>query len=223
MRPKGGEMEGVKNGLELAERLRQASGEDIIHCGWGMLGIGNVFVGVSSGALVLEFITITYKTRLLRRIPFEEMELIYAAKGDASTPGFLKLNIQGAMSHAMTGTLLVKVRGEKLLNILFNKMPRFDRNDGTPFLIAEYVGSINESLVRPPDEADARSRFNMSGCLTLFAVLTGVFSVLLALLLGYQNKWDEGSMIAGGVMGVVLAAIFAPLGHWIKRIFTGRG
>lgn len=216
-------MDAVKNGLELEERLRQASGEDIVHCGWGMLGIGNVFVGVSSAALILEFITVTYRTKLLRRIPFEEMELVYAAKGDASTPGFLKLNIQGAVSHAMSGTLLVKVRGEKLLNIVFNKMPRFDRNDGTPFRIAEYVGSVNESLVRPPDKADARSRFNMSGCLTLFAVLTGVFSVALAVLLGSQNKWDEGTMIAGGIVGVVLAGVFAPLWHWIKRMITGRG
>jgi len=216
-------MDAVKNGSELAERLRQASGEDIVHCGWGMLGIGNVFVGVSSGALILEFITITYKTKLLRRIPFGEIELIHAARGDASTPGFLKLNLQGAMSHALTGTLLVKVRGERLLNILFSKMPRFDGNDGTPFRITEYVGSINGSLVRPPAEADARSRFSMKGCLTLFAVLTGVFSVALALLLGYQNKWDEGSMMAGGAAGVVVAAIIAPLGHWIRRMFTGRG
>lgn len=216
-------MDAVKNGLELAERLRLASGEDIVHCGWGMLGVGNVFVGVTPTALLLEFITITYKSKELRRIPFEEMELLFAAKGDASTPGFLKLNLQGAMSHALTGTLLVKVRGEKLLNILFNKMPRFDNNDGTPFLITEYVGSINESLVRPPEKADERSRFSMSGCLTLFAVLTGVFSVVLALLLGYQNEWDEGSMIAGGVIGVVLAAIFAPLGHFLKRMITGRG
>ena len=216
-------MDAVKNGLELSERLRQASGEDIVHCGWGMLGVGNVFVGVSSGALILEFITITYKTKLLRRIPFEEIELIHAARGDASTPGFLKLNLQGAMSHALTGTLLVKVRGEKLLNILFNKMPRFDNNDGTPFRIAEYIGSINESLVRLPESVKAREGFSAKGCFTLFAILTGVFSVLLALLLGYQNGWDKGSMIAGGAAGVVVAAIIAPLGHWIKRMFTGRG
>lgn len=216
-------MDAVKNGLELSERLRQASGEDIVHSGWGMLGIGNVFVGVSSSALILEFITVTFRTKLLRRIPFEEIELIHAARGDASTPGFLKLNLQGAMSHVLTGTLLVKVRDEKLLNILFNKMPRFDNNDDTPFRIAEHAGSINASLVRPPEEADVRSRFNMSGCLTLFAVLTGVFSVALAVLMGSRSKWDEGSMIAGGILGVVLAGFFAPLWHWLKRIITGRG
>lgn len=213
----------VKNTEALAERLTEATGENVTECGWGTLGVRNVLVGITPSALVLEFITVSYKTKELRRIPFEELELVHPAKGDASTPAFLKMNLQGAVGHAFSGTLLVKVQGEKLLNIIFNVMPRFADNHRAPFRIAEYLSALHPELLKAPDLADAREKFSMGGCLKLFAILTGVLSVVFALLMGFVNGWDEGAMIAGGGMGLLLAAVFAPLGHWLKRIISGRG
>ncbi len=213
----------VKNTEELVQRLTEAAGEGVTECGWGMLGIRNVFVGVTPSALVLEFITVSYKTRELRRIPFEELELVFAARGDASTPTLLKLNLQGAIGQATSGTLLVKVKGEKLLNIVFNVMPRFHENHRAPFRMAEYVSALDPELVKAPELADAREKFSMGGCMRLFAILTGVLSIIFALIMGHVSGWEEGAMIAGGGMGVLLAAVFAPLGHWLKRIISGRG
>ena len=80
-------MDKVRNGEDLRQRLVMATGEDVVAWGWGTLGAGNVFTGVTPSAVVLEFVTMGMKTRELRRIPFEELEFIYAAKGDASSPG----------------------------------------------------------------------------------------------------------------------------------------
>ncbi len=213
----------VKNTKELFQRLTEAAGEGVTECGWGVLGIRNVFVGVTPSALVLEFVTVSCKTRELRRIPFEDLELVFAAGGDASTPTLLKLNLQGAIGQATSGTLLVKVKGEKLLNIIFNAMLRFHENHKAPFRIAEYVSALKPELVKAPEPADAGEKFSMGGCMRLFAILTGVFSIVLALIIGLATGWEADTMIAGVGAGVILAAVFAPLGHWMKRIISGMG
>lgn len=214
----------IKNSEELAKRLREASGEDITACGWGTLGMKNVLVGATPSALVLDFVTVTFRSREFRRIPFEDLELVYPARGDASTPKLLKMNVQGALTHAITGTLLLKVPREKLMNITFNKLPRFEANDKAPFRIAEMVERARPEIVTAPELSGAREAFDLGGCLKRFAVIGVVLSIAAILLLGLvTGEWEATTLIAGVAIGFLFGAIFAPLAHWFRRILTGRG
>lgn len=219
-------MAGIKNTEELLARLTEASGESVLESGWGMMGMRNVLVGVTSTALVLEFISVTFKTKELRRIPFEEMELLCPARGDASTPTLMKINVQAAMTDAMTGTLLVKLPGEKLMNITFNMMPRFKANNKAPFRIAEIVQSANPSLIKAPDVGAAREKFDKAGCMKRFLIISAALFVPLMVMMAWVNdwRWEEPFIyITGFFMAAFFGVIFAPLWHWMKRMLTGRG
>lgn len=217
-------MAAIRNGEELEKRLRERSGEDITACGWGTIGTRNVLLGVTPSALVLEYVTITFKEKEFRRIPFEEIELIYPAKGDASTPKLLKLNLQGALTHAVTGTLLLKLPREKLMNITFSKLPRFNANDRAPFRMVEMVERVRPELVRAPELSGAREPFEFGGCLKRFLLLSVALSAAAVLVVGLAaGEWGPVTLISGIALGVLFAAIFAPLAHWFRRMLTGRG
>ncbi|OPL19170.1 MAG: hypothetical protein AVO35_12015 [Candidatus Aegiribacteria sp. MLS_C] len=217
-------MTGIRNGEELEKRLRERSGEDITACGWGTVGTRNVLIGATPSALVLEYVTITFKEKEFRRIPFEDIELIYPAKGDSSTPKLLKLNLQGALTHAITGSLLLKLPGEKLMNITFSKLPRFNANDRAPFRIVEMVQRTRPELVRAPELSGAREPFDFGGCLKRFVLLGLVLSAAAVLVTGLATgEWGSVTLTAGIALGVLFAAIFAPLSHWFRRMLTGRG
>jgi hypothetical protein len=216
-------MDKVRNGEDLRQRLVMAAGEDMVAWGWGTLGTGNVFTGVTTSALVLEFVTMGMKTKELRRIPFEEMEFIYAAKGDASTPGYLKLNIEARVADSMTGTLILKPMTDGLMYIRFSKLPRHEKNDQAPFRITEYITQIVPDKVFLPDLSQYRPKSSFSGCLKTFMIIAAVTTVLIALLMGFgTGEWDLA--VFGGIgTGVVLGAVFAPLVPLFKRMLSGRG
>ncbi len=216
-------MEKVTNSEELRQRLVQAAGEDVTAFGWGTLGMKNVFVGVTPSAVVLEFITMGMKTKELRRIPYEELEFIYALSGDASTPKLMKLSLESRISEAMTGTLILKTPTDRTMNITFRKMPRHDRNDKAPFRITEYVSSVKPEKVQLPEQKVQREKQSFGGCMKNFVMISAVCSGVLLLGLGFgTGKWDMA--LAGGIgTGVVLGAVFAPLVPIFKRIISGRG
>jgi hypothetical protein len=222
---KGETMSGVKNGEELVARLQEASGEEIIACGWGMMGMRNVFVGVTRTAVILEYISLTFKTKELVRIPFEELELVYPVAGDASTPKLMKMNLQAVVNDAMTGTLLLKTPSERLMNITFNKMPRFGSNNKTPFEIVDEVKKHRPEAVNPPEVTGARDKFDMGGCMRRFAVIAGALVVPCMVLMSWVNdwKWEPMVFVTAFFIAVFFAGIFAPLGHWFKRMLTGKG
>ena len=218
-----GVVEKISNSGELMQRLQQASGEDVILCGWGTLGMKNVFAGVTPSAIFLEYVTLGLKTKELMRIPFEEIEFIWAASGDASTPALMKLNLESRINEAMTGTLLFRVPGGKLTNILFRKMPRFDKNDKTPFRITEYIASLRPELVHLPELSTVREKQSFGGCMKNFLMISAVSTVILASALGFgTGQWDM-AMYGGLGTGVVLGAVFAPLIPVFKRMISGRG
>lgn len=216
-------MERVTNSEELRQRLVQASGENVTAFGWGTLGMKNVFVGVTASAVVLEFITMGMKTKELRRIPFEELEFIYAFKGDASTPKLLKMNLEARLTDSMTGTLMVKTSTDHILNITFRKMPRYDSNDKAPFRITDYISSTRPEKVNLPDLSLYREKQSFAGCMRNFMIIAAISSVVLIAALGFgTGKWDMA--LGGGIgTGAILGAVFAPLTSVFKRIMSGRG
>ena len=216
-------MEKVTNSEELQQRLSQSAGEEVLHSGWGTLGMKNVFAGVTPSALVLEFISLGMKTLEVRRIPFNELEFIYAAKGDASTPGFLKVNVQAGIEHAMTGTLVFRATTGKLTYISFRKMPRHDSNDRAPFRMTEFIASVKPEIVRQPDLKQYREKQTFGGCLRMFAIIGGISASALFLALGFgTGEWDM-AMYGGIGTGLVLGGIFAPLVPVFKRMIKGQG
>jgi len=216
-------MEKVTNSEELRQRLVQAAGEDVTAFGWGTMGMNNVFVGATPSALVMEFITIGMKTKELRRIPYEELEFIYAFSGDASTPKLLKLNLEARITEAMTGTLMLKTPTDRIMNITFRKMPRHEKNDRAPFRITEYISSVKPQKVMLPDLRNHRERQTLGGCMKNFVVIAGISSIVLLIVLGFgTGNWNMAFF--GGIgTGAVLGAVFAPLVPVFRRMTSGRG
>ncbi len=216
-------MEKVRDGEDLRQRLVMASGEDVVAWGWGTLGMGNVFAGVTPSALVLEFVTMGMKTRELRRIPFEELEFIWATSGDASTPVFMKINLQARMTDSITGTLVLKAQAGDLMYIKFTKLPRHEKNDRAPFRITEYISQVSPEKVRLPDLSRYRTKSSFAGCLKTFMIISSITALAIALAMGLgTGQWDL-ALYAGLGVGVVLGAVFAPLLPVFKRIMSGRG
>lgn len=216
-------MEKVRNGEDLRQRLVMAAGEDVVAWGWGTLGMGNVFAGATPSALVLEFVTMGMKTRELRRIPFEELEFIHASSGDASTPVFMKINLEARMTDSMTGTLVFKARAGDLMYIKFTKLPRHEKNDRAPFRITEYISQVSPEKVRLPDLSQYRAKSSFAGCLKTFMIISSITAGAIALAMGLgTGQWDL-ALYAGFGVGVVLGAVIAPLLPVFKRILSGRG
>lgn len=213
----------VSNGEELRQRLVQASGEEVIQCGWGTIGMKNVFAAVTPSALFLEYITMGMQTKKIRRIPFEDFEFIWSADGDASTPTLMKINLQSRINEAMTGTLLFRTPGEKLTSILFRKMPGYEKNDKTPFRITDYTASVKPAIVYLPDLSTVREKQGFTGCMKTFAVISAISTLVLFVGLGFgTGQWDM-ALFGGLGTGIVLGVVFAPLAPVFKRMISGKG
>ncbi len=213
----------VKNSEELRVRLRQASGEDILAFGWGVLGMKNVFAGLTPSALFLEFVSFTGNTKDIQRIPFEGLEFICAVAGDASTPKLMKLNLESRITDSMTGTLLYRENQGKITHILFRKMPNHNDNSRAPFRITEQLTAIKPELVRMPDLKKVREPQSKGGCMRRFAILTLILTVALTLIFGFAFKdWGKASII-GFSTAVIFGGVFAPMIPIFKRMISGQG
>lgn len=214
----------VKNSEELRVRLEQASGEGVLAFGWGNLGMKNVFAALTPSALFLEFVSFTGNTKDIQRIPFEEIEFIYAIAGDASTPKLMKLNLESRIADSMTGTLIYRKKQGKITHILFRKMPNHDSNNKAPFRIAEQLTAIKPELVRMPDLKAIREPQSKGGCLRRFAIITLALTVVLTPLLGFllPEGWTM-ALIIGFSTALILGGAFAPLVPIFKRMITGQG
>ncbi|MCD4707433.1 MAG: hypothetical protein K8S62_06820 [Candidatus Sabulitectum sp.] len=214
----------VKNSEELRIRLQQAAGEDILAFGWGVLGMKNVFVALTPSAVFLEFISFTGNTKESRRIPFEELEFVYAIAGDASTPKLMKLNLESQITDAMTGTLLFKENTGKLTHILFRKMPNHDSNNKAPFRITEKLTAAKPELVHMPELKTVRKPQSKGGCMRRFAILTMIIAAVLTVVFAVTLKegWGMASII-GFSTGVIFGGIFAPMIPIFRRMLTGQG
>ena len=214
----------VRDSDELRVRLQQATGEDVLAFGWGNLGMKNVFVALTPSALFLEFISFTGNTKDMQRIPFEELEFIYAIPGDASTPKLMKLNLESRISDAMTGTLVYRKQQGKITHVLFRKMPNQDSNSKAPFRITEQLTAIKPELVRMPDLKAIREPQSKGGCLRRFAIITIAIAVILTVIFAFtmEQGWGFASIV-GLSTGVLFGGIFAPMIPIFKRMLTGQG
>lgn len=213
----------VKNSDELRVRLQQASGEDIMAFGWGVLGMKNVFAGLTPSALFLEFVSFSGKTKEIQRIPLEELEFLYAIAGDASTPKLMKLNLESKITDSVTGTLLFRKAQGQLSYILFRKMPYHNDNNKAPFRIADSLTAIKPDLVRMPDLKNVREPQSKGGCMRRFAILSLIIATVLTVVFAVTLKegWGTASII-GLSTGVIFGGIFAPMIPVFKRMLTGR-
>ncbi len=217
-------MQKVTNSDELRIRLEEASGESICACGWGALGVKNVFAGVTHSALILEFVSFTMKSKEIKRIPFEDFDFIFAAAGEASTPKLLKMNLQSQINDALTGTLVFKTRTDRLTYITFRKMPRYDCNNKAPFRITESIASTKPELVHMPDLAEKSEPGSKTGCFRRFFLITLVLALLLTPIFGlFMDEGWSMAVTAGLVTALVFGGIFAPLIPMFKRMLTGQG
>lgn len=215
-------MQKVTNSEELKIRLEQASGETIVACGWGTLGVKNVLVGVTSTALFLEFISFTLKSKDVKRIPFEDLEFISPVTGEAVTPKLLKMNLNAQINDALTGTLVFKSRTDRLTYLTFRKMPGFDCNNKAPFRITECISASKPELVHMPDLKNMKEPGSKAGCFRRFLLITLVLGSVLTLLFGlFMDQGWEMAATVGLATAVVFGGVFAPLIPMFKTMFTG--
>ncbi len=217
-------MSHVRNSEELRTRLMQDSGEDILAFGWGLIGMKNVFVGLTPSALFIEYVSFSGNMKETRRIALEELIFAFAQKGDASTPGLMKWNYQSRITEGLTGTLLYKENSGKLTHILFRKIPNHETNDKAPFRITEKLSAIKPELVYMPDLKSMRDKQTKGGYFRRFAVISLVVTVVLTTVFMFAagGDWSKSATI-GIAAGVILGAVFAPLIPIFKRMITGQG
>jgi len=135
----------------------------------------------------------------------------------------MKINLESLITEAIIGTLLFKSPGGKLTNILFRKMPGYDKNDKAPFRITEYIASVRPELVHLPKLTTVREKQGFGGCMKNFLLIAAISTAILASALGFGTGQWNMAMYGGLGTGVILGAVFAPLVPVFKRMISGQG
>jgi hypothetical protein len=202
----------------------QDSGEDILAFGWGVIGMKNVFAGLTPSALFIEYVSFSGSMKEAKRIALEDLKFVFAVSGDASTPGMMKWNYQSRISETVTGTLLYKENLGRLTHVLFRKIPNYETNDKAPFRMTEKLSTIKPELVYMPDLKSMRDKQTKGGCFRRFAEISLVVTVVLttAFMFAAGGNWGK-SLTIGVATGVILGAVFAPLIPIFNSMITGQG
>jgi len=121
---------GVRSNDDLRSRMESHldPGEVLLAFGMGVIGTRTVLVASTDFRLIIEKVTITFKTKELEYIMYDSLEAIEGRQGESSTPGWAKFNIESAIMHRLSTSILVKKPGEKVIHIQFKAMPIFKGN-----------------------------------------------------------------------------------------------
>lgn len=113
----------------LRSRLQALAGSEALEaCGWAVLGMRNVLVGATPTALLLETVTLSFESRSVERLEYTRIQGFQSRRGDATIPGWARINVQALLMNSMTSTLVVKPFEEPPRSYLFRPMPGLKDN-----------------------------------------------------------------------------------------------
>ncbi len=219
----------TKNLIE--ERLKSyiKSDEELLECGWATKGAtGFYFIGLTNKRVILERVSISYKTKNTEFIELSNIEAYQPKAGRGDVPEWIKwTDLKIRLQDMGTSTLVLKPSQGKTLYFHFPTVIGFgDNNSAIPFRIAQRIHMMHPEIpTRVVKEKKALKRgkvFLISFLITFVLSLIGV--PLLAKAAG-NEEWGAGfigGLVGGSIMGGVviggIIALFAPL---FKLIWKG--
>ncbi len=213
---------GIRNNDELKVRMESVlePGEVILAFGMGTIGARTVLVAATDMRLIIEKVTITFKTKELESIMYDSLEAIEARQGESSTPGWAKINIRSAVMHKITTSIMIKKPGEKVFHVQFQFMPMLKGNSGKGIEIAQAVAMQRPDMMTTIDMKEERK--NEPGCLVR-AFKWGAWGGIAGALIGVVVMREIGGIIAFLGVGFFLGAVIAPFWRGMKTQITGKG
>ncbi len=213
---------GIRNNDELKSRMEALlePGEVILACGMGTIGARTVLVAATDMRLIIEKVTITFKTKELESIMYDSLEAIEGRQGESSMPGWAKINVRSAVMHKITTSIMIKKPGEKVFHVQFQFMPVFKGNSGKGIEIAQAVAMQRPDLKTTIDMKTERK--DEPGCLVR-ALKWGAWGGIGGALIGVVVIRDFGGIIAFLGVGFFLGAVIAPFWRGLKTQITGKG
>ena len=213
---------GIRNNDELKTRMESLlePGEVILAWGMGTIGARTVLVAATDMRLIIEKVTITFKTKELECIMYDSLEAIEGRQGESSMPGWAKINIHSAVMHKITTSIMIKKPGEKVFHIQFQFMPSFKGNSGKGIEIAQSIAMQRPEIKTTIDMKEERK--DEPGCLVR-ALKWGAIGGIGGALIGVVVMRDVGVIIAFLGIGFFLGAVIAPFWRGMKTQITGKG
>ncbi len=213
---------GIRNSEDLKNRMESMlePGEVILAFGLGVIGARTVLVAATSMRLILEKVTITFKSKELEYIMYDSLEAIEGRQGDSSMPGLAKINVHSAVMNRISTSVIIKKPGERIIHIKFQPMPKYKGNGGKGIEIAQSV------VMQRPDiktSIDLKAeRKDEPGCLVR-ALKWGALGGAGGAVIGAVAMRNLPGIIAFLFVGFFLGAVIAPFWRGMKTQFSGRG
>ncbi len=210
----------LRGNEDLHARMQALLGYDevLLDAGWGAVGARNVFIGVTETRLILEYVTISLKTKRIDEIPFDQLDALEVRKGDSTIPRWARINIESAIVNALTTSLIIRKTGERSIHINFRSIPRFEGNRNAGVRLAEIIGNARPDIPSTVDLSSERKQDDSTGMRVLkAAIITGfLFAVPLAFAGGFYGA------LGGALSGAVVGGVFSLFWPALKRTLTGR-
>ena len=213
---------GIRNNDELRARMESLlePGEVILAFGMGTIGTRTVFAAATNMRLIIEKVTITFKTKELESIMYDSLEAIEGRKGESSMPGWAKINVHSAILNKISTSIMIKKPGEKVSHVQFQPMPLFKNNSGKGIEIAQAIAMQRPDIKTTIDMKEERK--DEPGCLVR-AFKWGAWGGIGGALIGVVVVRDVGGIIAFLAVGFFLGAVIAPFWRGLKTHITGKG
>ena len=211
----------LRGNEDLHERMQALLGYDegLLDAGWGSVGARNVLLGVTETRLILEYVSIGLKTKKVEEISFDMLDALEVRKGDSTISGWARINLQNAITNALTTSLIIRKTGEKSVHITFRSIPRFEGNREAGVRIARIIGNSRPDIPSTVDLCSERKQDGSAGMRILkAAIVTGfLFAVPFAFAGGFYGA------LGGAISGAVVGGVFSLFWPDLKRTLTGRG
>ncbi len=213
---------GIRNNDELKARMEALlePGEVVLAFGMGTIGARTVLAAATDMRLIIEKVTITFKTKEIESIMYDSLEAIEGRQGESSMPGWAKINIRSAVMHKITTSIMIKKPGEKVFHVQFQFMPVFKGNSGKGIEIAQAVAMQRPDLKTTIDMKAERK--NEPGCL-IRAFRWGAWGGIGGALIGAVVMRNISGIVVFLAVGFFLGAVIAPFWRGLKTQITGKG
>ncbi len=213
---------GIRNNDELRGRMEShlEPGEVILAFGMGVIGTRTILVAATNMRLILEKVTISFKTKELEYIMYDSIEAIEGRQGESSMPGWAKINIHSAVMNKISTSIMIKKPGEKVFHVQFQPMPLFKGNSGKGIEIAQSIAMQRPEIQTVIDLREERE--DEPGCLVR-ALKWGATGGIGGALIGVVAVRNMGGIIGFLIAGFFLGAVAAPFWRGLKTQITGRG
>ncbi len=212
----------IRSNDDLRNRMESLldPGEVILAFGMGVIGTRTVLVAATNMRLIIEKVTITFKTKELEYIMYDSLEAIEGRQGESSIPGWAKINIQSAIMNRISTSIIIKKPGEKVSHIQFNPMALMKGNGGKGIEIAQSIVMQRPDIQTLIDMKEERK--DETGCL-FRALQWGAIGGIGGALIGAVAIRNIGGIVGFLIAGFIVGAVVAPFWRGMKTQITGRG